>query len=232
MTKILLVDNNATQLETLKNPLEQDDHTVLLANGQKALKTVWREAPDVVLLNLLLSDSDGFEICRRMREIGVPFILVTGHQIEERAIIRALEMGADDYLRSPILPSVLRVKIRSLVRRNNNFTAGKHPIYDDGHLFIDLETRLVRLGDEVIKLTPTEFRLLSVLLRKADRVVTHEELIKEIWGTEKDTSLGSLKLYVHYLRQKLEAAPRNPRYLVAEWGVGYRFQSIEIEQTA
>jgi two-component system KDP operon response regulator KdpE len=167
-----------------------------------------------------------------MREIGVPFILVTGHQIEERAIIRALEMGADDYLRSPILPSVLRVKIRSLVRRNNNFTAGKHPIYDDGHLFIDLETRLVRLGDEVIKLTPTEFRLLSVLLRKADRVVTHEELIKEIWGTEKDTSLGSLKLYVHYLRQKLEAAPRNPRYLVAEWGVGYRFQSIEIEQTA
>jgi DNA-binding response OmpR family regulator len=226
MIKIVLVDDGTAHLENMISPLEQDNHNVLLATGPAAIKEIWRESPDVLLLNLGVSNANGFEICRRSREMGVPFILVTGNQIEENDIVKALEMGADDYLRTPIVPAVLQIKIKNLVRRNNKAVTGNRPVYNDGHLSINLETRRVEIDSETVKLTPTEFRLLSILLRQADRVVPHEELIKETWGTEKNTSLGSLKLYIHYLRQKIEASPRNPRYLLAEWGIGYRFQSL------
>jgi two-component system KDP operon response regulator KdpE len=224
MIKIVLIDDNTAQLENLVDPLENDQHSVLLTSGPTAIKKIWHESPDIILLNLMISDANGFEICRRSREMGVPFILVTGNQVEENDIVKALEMGADDYLRSPIVPAVLQIKVRNLVRRNTKAVTGNRPVYDDGHLSINLETRRIEIDNKTVKLTPTEFRLLSILLRQADRVVTHEELIKETWGTEKDTSLGSLKLYIHYLRQKIEASPRKPRYLVAEWGIGYRFQ--------
>jgi len=221
MTKILLVDDGATQLHILKTALEEDDYSVFTADdGQSSLKITWNESPEMVILNLQLPN--GYETCRRMRELGVPFILVTSPQHDEQRVIKALEMGADDYLRYPLEVPILLAKIRTLMRRNRQqLSTGS--IYNDGHLLIDLDSRKVKVGNELVKLTPTEFRLLSILLRQVGRVVTHEELIKEIWGTEKGTSLGSLKLYIYYLRQKIEDSPKKPRYLLAEWGVGYRF---------
>jgi two-component system KDP operon response regulator KdpE len=229
MTKILLIDDGAVQLGKLQPALESDGYHVFKASdGQTSLKIAWSESPDLVILNLKLPAMSGFETCRRLRELGIPFVLVTSPTHREQDVIKALEMGADDYLRYPLEVPILLAKLRTLLRRNHRQVTSA-AVYDDGHLCIDLDSRKVTVGDELIKLTPTEFRLLSILLRQVGRVVTHEELIKEIWGTEKNTSLGSLKLYIHYLRQKLEESPKKPYYLLAEWGVGYRFRELQTE---
>ncbi len=233
MTKILLIDDGTIHLHTLINPLENDGHQVFLAkDGPMAIKVAWREMPELILLNLFLPTMDGFEICRRLRELGVSFILVSGPYHDENSVIKALEMGADDYLRYPLETPILLAKIRTVMRRNNRHAPPRASTYSDGHLLIDLDSRKVQVGSDLVKLTPTEFRLLSILLNKMGRVVTHEDLIKEIWGTEKDTSLGSLKLYIHYLRQKIEESPKKPYYLLAEWGVGYRFREMQQEAVA
>lgn len=230
MTNILLIDDGATQLHDIEPSLERDGHQVYLAkDGPTALKVAWQKSPQLVILNLLLPTMDGYETCRRLRELGIPFILVTSPIHDEHGVIKALEMGADDYLRYPIETPILIAKIRTLMRRNKQRVTSGPAVYNDGNLLVDLDSRKVKVGRDLIKLTPTEFRLLSILLRKAGRVVTHEELIKEIWGTDKSASLGSLKLYIHYLRQKIEESPKKPHYLLAEWGVGYRFREIQNE---
>lgn len=227
MTKILLI-GEATQSDSIKAAIEKDDHTLFTArNGHTGLKIAWQETPHLVILDLMLPDIDGYETCRRLREIGVPYILVTSYQQDEQSIIKSLELGADDFLRYPLAAPILMAKIGTLVRRTATVDNASPTIFNDGHLLVDLERRRVMIKDKPVKLTPTEFRLLSILMRQAGRVVTHEDLIKEIWGTEKDTSLGSLKLYVHYLRQKIETSPKKPRYLLAEWGVGYRFRDVK-----
>ena len=228
MTKILLI-GEATQSDNLKTVLKNDGHQVLCASdGNTGLRTAWRERPQLIILDLVLPDIDGFETCRRLREMGMAYILVTCFQQDQNYIIKALDMGADDFLRYPIAAPILKAKLGTLARRNITEEDNQNSVFNDGYLLVDLDKRRVMVKDKHIKLTPTEFRLLSILMRQAGRVVPHEELIKEIWGTEKDTSLGSLKLYIHYLRQKIETSPRKPRYLLAEWGVGYRFREEDI----
>ncbi len=232
MIRVLVIDNDETILETMRNELENEGYEVFTAqDGQAGMEIAWQETPHVVVLDLMLPVMDGFETCRRLREIGIQSILVTSSQHDERSVVRVLEMGADDYLRQPVEMPILLAKIRTLMRRNHQQTADEMFLYNDGELLIDLENRRVEMRGEPIKLTPTEFRLLAILLRRVGRVVAHEELIKEVWGTEKDVSLGSLKLYIHYLRQKIEDRPRKPRYLLAEWGIGYRFREIKSAPT-
>lgn len=232
MTKILLIDSDVTVLKSLRRVLENDNYYVFTADdSQDGLKIAWKQAPDLVILDLMMPAMDGFETCRRLRELGIPSVLVTNNRQDERSVVKALEMGADDYLRKPIEIPILLAKIRTLMRRNEQY-APNISIYDDGQLLVDLDSRRVEIRGESVKLTPTEFRLLSILLHRAGRVVTHEELIREVWGTDKDVSLGSLKLYIHYLRQKLEERPRKPHYLLAEWGIGYRFRDLEAEAVA
>jgi two-component system KDP operon response regulator KdpE len=167
---------------------------------------------------------DGFETCRRLRELGLQSILVMSHRHDERSVVRALELGADDYLRKPFEVPVLLAKMRTLLRRNGQDVPGESSVYNDGRLMIDLDKRHVEVRGRPVQLTPTEFRLLSTLLRNVGRVVSHEELIREVWGMEESASLASLKVYVHYLRRKIEDRPREPYYLLAEWGIGYRFR--------
>ena len=225
MIRVLVIDNDADVLEGMRTELEKGGYEVYTAqDGQTGMDLAWQKTPHIAILDLMLPVMDGFETCRRLREVGLQLILVTGHHHDERSVIRALEMGADDYLRQPVEMPILLAKIRTLMRRNNQHLNNERLLYNDGELLIDLENRRVEMRGEPVKLTPTEFRLLSILLRKVGRVVAHEELIKEVWGTEKDVSLGSLKLYIHYLRQKIEDRPRKPRYLLAEWGIGYRFR--------
>ncbi|MCB0194902.1 MAG: response regulator transcription factor [Anaerolineae bacterium] len=230
MIKILLIDHNADTVSTLKNALEKDGYKFFNAeNGQVGLKIAWQQSPDLVILDLMTPMTDGFETCRRLRELGVPSILVKSPKHDEKSVVKALEMGADDYLHKPVAVPVLLAKIRTLLRRHNQNGASNRSVYFDGQLSIDLDSRHVELRGKSIKLTPTEFRLLSILMRRVGRVVTHEELIQEIWGTEKDVGLGSLKLYVHYLRQKIEDHPKKPYYLLAEWGIGYRLREPKTE---
>ncbi|HRV91910.1 MAG TPA: response regulator transcription factor [Anaerolineae bacterium] len=230
MIKILLIDHNETTVEALRNSLEKEGYYFYDADsGQAGLKVAWQQSPDLVILDLTTPMTDGFETCRRLRELGVPSILVKSPKHDEKSVVKALEMGADDYLHKPVAVPILLAKIRTLLRRHNQNGSENRSVYYDGQLSIDLESRQVKLRGQVIKLTPTEFRLLSILMRRVGRVVTHEELIQEIWGTEKDVGLGSLKLYVHYLRQKIEDKPKKPYYLLAEWGIGYRLREPKSE---
>lgn len=225
MTKLLLIDDDPLILQLLKLFFENGGYEVYTAEtGQVGLEIAAKYMPDLVILDVMLPVMDGFETSRRLRELGVQSILMISSRQDERSVVRALELGADDYLRKPFELPVLLAKTRNLLRRNGQRVPSGTSIYDDGRLFVDLDKRRVELRGESVQLTATEFRLLSILLRNAGRVVPHEELIREIWGTEKDTSLASLKLYIHYLRRKIEDHPREPYYLLAEWGVGYRFR--------
>ncbi|MCB0164105.1 MAG: response regulator transcription factor [Anaerolineae bacterium] len=230
MIKILLIDHNENTVEALRNSLEKEGYYFFDADsGHAGLKVAWQQSPDLVILDLTTPMTDGFETCRRLRELGVPSILVKSPKHDEKSVVKALEMGADDYLHKPVAVPILLAKIRTLLRRHSQNGAESRSVYYDGQLSIDLESRQVKLRGQAIKLTPTEFRLLSILMRRVGRVVTHEELIQEIWGTEKDVGLGSLKLYVHYLRQKIEDQPKKPYYLLAEWGIGYRLREPKSE---
>ena len=226
MMKILLVDDDPTILQLLKLFLENEGYQVLAAeSGSLALEMASKQLPDLAIVDLIMPVLDGFETSRRLRELGVQSVLVMSHRHDERSVIRALEMGADDYLRKPFAVPIFLAKIRTLLRRNGHQVLNESVLmYDDGQLLIDLERRHVEVRGELVQLTPTEFRLLSILLRNVGRVVSHDELIREVWGTEGGASIASLKVYIHYLRQKIEDRPRKPHYLLAEWGIGYRLR--------
>ncbi len=223
--RILLIDDDPTILQLLKLFLENEGYRVWAAqSGMYGLEIASKESPDLAIVDVMMPVMDGFETCRRLRELGLQSILVMSHRHDERSVVKALELGADDYLRKPFEVPVLLAKMRTLLRRNGRDVPGQSLVYNDGRLLIDLERRQVRLHGESVQLTPTEFRLLSTLLRNVGRVVSHEELIREVWGMDESASLASLKVYIHYLRRKIEDRPRKPYYLLAEWGVGYRFR--------
>lgn len=228
MTRILLVDDDPMILQLLKLFLENEGYQVDVAEGgMEGIESANKQLPDVVILDLIMPVLDGFETCRRMRELGVQTILVISNRRDERSIVRALELGADAYLYKPFELPVLLAKIRTLLRRSGRSTPNECKVYDDGNLVIDLTKRRVEARGKHIQLTATEFRLLSILMHNVGRVVPHEELIREVWGTEKSTGLTSLKLYIHYLRRKIEKQPKKPYYLLAEWGIGYRLREPE-----
>jgi two-component system KDP operon response regulator KdpE len=225
MTKILLIDDDPMILQLLKLFLGNEGYQVAVAaSGLEGLEVAQKQLPDLVILDLMMPVMDGFETCRRLREMGIQSILVISNRRDERSMVRVLELGADAYLHKPFELPVLLAKIRTLLRRIGQRAPSECAVYDDGQLIIDLNKRRVELRGEMVQLTATEFRLLSILLRHVGRVVPHEELIQEVWGTEKDVGLTSLKLYVHYLRRKLEEHPKKPYYLLAEWGIGYRLR--------
>ena len=226
--KVLLIDDDPTVLQLLKLFLEKEGYRVLVAHsGMQGLEIANQEAPDIAILDVMMPVMDGFEACRRLRESGLQSILMMSNRRDERSIVRALELGADDYVRKPFELPVLLAKMRTLLRRNGHEAPGTSVVYNDGRLLIDLEKRRVEVGGAPIQLTPTEFRLLATLLRNVGRVVPHEDLIREVWGMEESASLASLKVYVHYLRRKIEEHPRKPYYLLAEWGIGYRLREPE-----
>ena len=223
--KVLLVDDDPTILQLLKLFLENEGYRVLTAqSGAAGLDVASQEALDIAILDVMMPLMDGYETCRRLRELGLQAILMMSNRHDDRSVVRGLDLGADDYIRKPFDMPVLLAKMRSLLRRNGCDVPGDLLVYDDGHLLVDLERRRVEVQGRSIQLTPTEFRLLSILLRKVGRVVSHEELIREVWGVDESASLASLKVYIHYLRRKIEEHPRKPYYLVAEWGIGYRFR--------
>jgi len=232
MARILIIDDNEKVLQSLVPCLEREGYQVFAAqSGQAGLDVARSQFLDLVILDLVMPQMDGFETSQRLYELGIQSILMIGPRNDERNIVKSLEMGADDYLPKPVEIPILLAKIRMLMRRNSQQLPKKRPAYDDGQLMIDLENHRVELRGEPVRLTRTEFRLLSILLHKVGRVVTHEDLIREVWGTEKEASLGSLKLYIHYLRQKIEDQPKKPYYLLAEWGIGYRLLKPRKEQT-
>jgi two-component system KDP operon response regulator KdpE len=205
--------------------LEHDGYEVIEAtSGTEALEQLRDRLPDLILLDVMMPDMDGFETLQLLREIStVPVIMLTAKG-EEEDRVRGLELGADDYITKPFSPREMVSRVRAVIRRTEIPSASvREPIEVDDRLKIDFERREIFVEGELVKLRPTEFKLLYHLVQNAGWVVPHDQLLAKVWGYEYRDETHYLRLYVNYLRQKLEADPSDPKYILTERGVGYRF---------
>jgi two-component system KDP operon response regulator KdpE len=229
---ILIVDDEPRMVRFVRMNLELEGYRVAEAgSGLEALDKVRDELPDLVLLDVMMPEMDGFETLARLREIStVPVIMLTVKGDEEDRI-RGLELGADDYVTKPFSPRELASRIRAVLRRAEMPSPlAKTTIKIDDRLQIDLRQREVIVNGEHIGLRPTEYRLLYHLVNNAGWVMTHEMLLSKVWGYEYREESGLLRLYITYLRQKIEPDPSHPRYIHTERGVGYRFVDFERDE--
>jgi two-component system KDP operon response regulator KdpE len=227
-TTLLLIDDDVSLCETVRFMLIRNGFEVEVAhNGISGLKKAYALKPDAVLLDIMLSDMDGWQVCRRLREMSdVPIIMLTALGSDEN-VVEGLNLGADDYIVKPVAVEELIARIRALLRRTSrsNSTERNHrePIFKYDYLVIDFDKYEVTVAGKKVRLSPTEFRLLSVLSRHQGRLLPHEYLLSEVWGPEYVSEEEYLRLYISYLRRKIETDPSKPRLIHNEWGVGYRF---------
>jgi two-component system KDP operon response regulator KdpE len=229
---ILVVDDESRMIRFVRMNLELEGFQVAEAsNGLEALEKVRDDLPDLVVLDVMMPEMDGFETLERLREIStVPVIMLTVKG-DEADRIRGLELGADDYVTKPFSPRELASRIRAVLRRAEMPSpVAKTVIEVDDHLQIDFRQREVIVDGERIRLRPTEYRLLYHLVNNAGWVMTHEMLLSKVWGYEYRDEAGLLRLYITYLRKKIEPEPGNPRYILTERGVGYRFVDFRNRQ--
>ena len=232
--RILVVDDEPRMIRFIRMNLEHDGFEVVeAADGLAALKQVRDTLPDLILLDVAMPELDGFETLRLLREISsVPVIMLTARG-EEDDRVRGLELGADDYVTKPFSPRELVSRVKAVLRRTETSapaSAGKATIQVDDRLSLNFDRREVLLEGKPVKLRPTEYRLLYHLVNNAGWVVTHDQLLAKVWGYEYREETHYLRLYVNYLRQKLEKDPANPKYILTERGVGYRFVDFRKQQ--
>ena len=222
---ILVVDDEERMARFIRLNLEQDGFQVVEAHrGMQAVEAVRVEMPDVVVLDVMMPDLDGFEVLKIIRETSsVPVIMLTAKG-EEEDRVRGLELGADDYVTKPFSPRELVSRVRAVIRRSDSAGLSTREVIEvDDRLRIDFGRREVWVEGELIKLRPTEYRLLFHLVQNAGWVLTYDQLLTKVWGYEYRDEPHYVRLYINYLRQKLEKDPANPKYILTERGVGYRF---------
>ncbi|MEA2639399.1 MAG: two-component system, OmpR family, operon response regulator KdpE [Chloroflexota bacterium] len=227
-TRVLVVDDEPQIRRALRLVLRANGCTVTdVATGEAALDAMATQPFDLVILDLVLPDIDGVEVCRRLREWSrLPVIVLSVHG-EEQIKIRALNEGADDYVTKPFSAPELLARMGSTLRRASWEAAPAEPVVyaDDGAVEIDLARRLVSRDMQEVHLTPIEFELLSFLTRHAGRVITHGHLLRSALGPSYDGATGTLRVHIASLRKKLEADPAHPRIIVTEPGIGYRLRA-------
>ncbi len=224
-TKLLIIDDDQTLVNALKLYLAKVGYQVLVAsNGLEGLQVLYNERPDLVLLDIMMPKLDGWEVCKRIREMSdVPIIMLTARD-QEADRVMGLKMGADDYVAKPFSLKELEARLEAVLRRTRLPPPVRGRIlYCDAYLSIDSERWEVRRNGELVDLTPTELRLLLVLAEHAGRVMTHQQLLEQVWGAEYVDETDYTKLFIWRLRQKIEPDPSNPRYILTERGLGYRF---------
>ncbi|NYF09102.1 two-component system KDP operon response regulator KdpE [Leifsonia sp. AK011] len=225
--KVLIADDDAQMLRAVRITLAARGYDVITAaDGKAALDAAIASHPDLVVLDLGMPGLTGIEVIEALRGwTQVPILVVSGRS-ESWDKVEALDAGADDYVTKPFSADELLARIRALTRRSP--AASDEPIVTFGDVTVDLAAHLVTRGGSAVRLTPTEWRLLEVLLRNHDRLVTRETLLTEVWGPQYTTDTGYLRLYVAQLRKKLEAEPSAPRHILTEAGMGYRFSSAAV----
>ncbi|HOE70754.1 MAG TPA: response regulator transcription factor [Brevefilum sp.] len=223
--RILVVDDERRMVGFIRLNLEQDGFEVVEAyNGTEALERLRDSLPDLILLDVMMPDIDGFEVLRTIREVSqVPVIMLTAKG-EEDDKVKGLELGADDYITKPFSPRELVSRVRAVLRRGAAFEEDDQGLIEvDDRLKIDFGRREVWVEGKLVKLRPTEYRLLYHLVQNAGWVLTHDQILTKVWGYEYRDEPHYVRLYINYLRKKIEKDPANPVYLLTERGVGYRF---------
>ena len=222
MPAVLIVDDEVQILRALQINLNARGYSTVTAfTGQGALEQAARHPVDVVVLDLGLPDLDGVEVIRRLRRWSdVPVVVLSArHGSDDK--IQALDAGADDYVTKPFGMDELLARLRAALRRG---TSGDAPVVKTEDFVVDLAARRVTQQGVAVRLTPTEWNILELLARNSGALVTHEELLTHVWGPAYSGETGYLRVYLAQLRRKLEADPANPRHLLTETGLGYRFQ--------
>ncbi len=229
---ILVVDDEPRMTRFIRMNLELEGYHVIEAHdGIEALDKVRSDLPDLVILDVMMPELNGFETLRMLREISdVPVIMLTVRD-EEEDKVRGLELGADDYVTKPFSARELASRVKAVLRRAQGPTSPQESILEvDDRLSIDFNKREVIVEDKRIHLRPTEFRLLYHLVQNAGWVVPHETLLSKVWGYEYgEDEIQNLRLYISYLRKKIEPDPSSPRYIFTEIGTGYRFVDFRDE---
>lgn len=200
---------------------------VIAADGQETLRHFAEERPDLIVLDVAMPPPDGFDVCQRIRAVSqVPILMLT---VRDATVdkIRALDLGADDYLTKPFDPLELFARLRAMHRRTIATPTPANPVFSTAGLSLDFTNREVRIEGRVVQLTSTEYHLLEVLVRHAGTVLPHQILLERVWGSAYIHDIHYLKVYVRRLRQKLGDNAAHPRYIQTDWGVGYRFIALD-----
>jgi len=222
--KVLIVDDEAPIRRFLNVTLASQDYAVSEAtSGQEAIARTSEDKPDVVMLDLGLPDMDGIEVTRLIRQWTQVPIIILSVRGEEKDKIGALDAGADDYLVKPFGTGELLARLRAALRRSAGKPDG--PVFTTGNLTADLARRVVTLGGQEVSLTPHEYELLRVLIKNAGKVITHGQLLREVWGAAYGSELHMLHVNISNLRRKIESDSSRPRFIVTEPGVGYRLRA-------
>jgi DNA-binding response OmpR family regulator len=230
--RILVVDDEERMVRFIHLNLEHDGFRVIDAfNGSQALERLRTGMPDLVILDVMMPDIDGFEVLRTIREFStVPVIMLTAKS-EEEDRVRGLELGADDYVTKPFSPRELVSRVRAVLRRTEMTSGAKHgPIDVDEYLKLDFDRHEIWVGGKLVNLRPTEYRLLYYLVQNAGWVVTHDQILTHVWGYEYRDQPHYVRLYINYLREKIEKDPAKPQYILTERGTGYRFVDFRRQQ--
>ena len=229
--KILVVDDEPAQLRLAEQVLKSNGYQVILANsGQESLRMIVDQKPDLVILDVMMPGIDGWQTCSCVRELtDIPIIMLTGKRTSEDDIVRGLECGADEYLAKPLGNREFLARVRSALRRAEQpsyLEKKEKKVYSDDYLAIDVEDRKVEVNGERLKLTPREFRLLALLIENADHVLSHQQVLENVWGWEYIDDVDYVRIYISHLRQKIEPDTSQPKYILTEPGVGYSFHKI------
>jgi DNA-binding response OmpR family regulator len=222
---VLVVDDDPNLRALCEASLSADYRVLLAENGQQGLRLVYQHRPDVVLLDVTMPVMDGWEACRRIRDMAdVPIMMLTAHGADHD-VVRGLDAGADDYVTKPFRPLQLAARIRALMRRKAMGGSGEDQpevlSFDGGNLVVDTARRVAVVHGREVSLSATEYRLLETLARHAGQVLTHDQILEHVWGHNYAGETGYVKTYVGLLRNKIEPDPKNPVYILARRGLGY-----------
>ena len=222
--KILVIDGEQQTRDAVAALLTARGYQALRAEtGYDGLRAAYLRQPDMVVMEAQLPDMDGWELCRRLRDLSDMPIVFLSAMSSARDIVQGFEAGADDYVAKPYDDDELLARIRARLLRSPRRRANQELVFNDGELRINFISREVQIRGKTRHLTPKEFNLLAALARNAGRVMPRQELVKQAWGEQYHDATDSLKLYIHYLRRKVELDPQQPHYILTSRGVGYRF---------
>ena len=234
---ILVVDDDESLLQLLELTFSNQGYNVIaVSNGRDAMRALYAHTPDLVILDIMLPEVSGWDVCRRIREVSeVPIVMLTAYAGQEHRI-KGLELGADDYLSKPFDVQELVLRVAAVLRRTQTPpTKASHSRhrYDDGHLFVDLDQHIVQYDGQPIQLSFHEFELLACFVRHPGRILSQKTLLQRVWNLDDvGSATNYVKTYISYLRKKIEPNPKRPRYIFTERGMGYRLARRGVQPNA